>query len=96
MGLTREDVLRVAELARLDLTEQEVDLFTRQIADILGYAEQLQDVDTTGVSPMSHVNATDGAWRDDTPGGSLALEESFANAPSADRTAGLYKVPKVL
>jgi aspartyl-tRNA(Asn)/glutamyl-tRNA(Gln) amidotransferase subunit C len=94
--LTRDDVLRIAELARLELSDQEVDLFTRQIDDVLGYAEQLQDVDTTGVSPTSHVLATDGAWREDVPGGSLDLEQSLANAPSADRSAGLFKVPKVL
>lgn len=94
--LTREDVLRVAELARLELSDQEVDLFTRQIDDILRYAQQLQDIDTTGVSPMSHVMASDGAWRDDTPSGSLGLDQSLANAPSADKSAGLFKVPKVL
>jgi aspartyl-tRNA(Asn)/glutamyl-tRNA(Gln) amidotransferase subunit C len=94
--LTREDILRVAELARLELSEQEVDLFTRQIDDILGYAEQLQNVDTAGVSPTSHVMASDAAWRQDEPGGSLEIQESLANAPSADRSGGLFKVPKVL
>jgi aspartyl-tRNA(Asn)/glutamyl-tRNA(Gln) amidotransferase subunit C len=93
--LTREDVLRVAELARLELSETEVDLFTRQLDEILGYAVQVQDVDTTGVSPTSHVLATV-AWRDDTPGVSLDHQSSLANAPSADRGAGLFKVPKVI
>jgi aspartyl-tRNA(Asn)/glutamyl-tRNA(Gln) amidotransferase subunit C len=93
--LTREDVLRVAELARLELSESEVDLFTRQLDDILGYAEQIREVDTTGVSPTSHMLST-GGWRDDAPAPSLDRDASLANAPSADRSAGLFKVPKVL
>ena len=93
--LTRDDVLRVAELARLELSESEVDLFTRQLDDILGYAEQIREVDTTGVSPTSHMLAT-GGWRDDAPAPSLDRDASLANAPSADRSAGLFKVPKVL
>jgi aspartyl-tRNA(Asn)/glutamyl-tRNA(Gln) amidotransferase subunit C len=94
--LTREDVHRVAELARLELTESEVDLFTRQLDEILGYAEQVQEVNTAGVSPTSHALATAGAWREDTPAASLDREASLANAPGADRAAGLFKVPKVL
>jgi aspartyl-tRNA(Asn)/glutamyl-tRNA(Gln) amidotransferase subunit C len=94
--LTRDEVLRIAELARLELSDQEVDLFTRQLDDILGYAEQVQEVDTTGVSPTSHPLAIEGAWRTDAPGGSLDLADSLANAPSADRAAGLFQVPKVL
>ena len=53
--LSREDVHRIAELARLDLTADEVELFTRQLADILQYVEQIQALDTTGVAPTSHV-----------------------------------------
>ena len=53
--LTRDDVLRIAELASLELTDREVETFTRQLADILAYAEQVQQIDTTGVAPTSHV-----------------------------------------
>ncbi len=94
--LTRDDVLRVAELARLELAAGEVDLFTRQLDEILGYAEQVRDVDTTGVSPTSHALAVEVAWRSDERRPSLSLDEVLANAPSADRAAGLFKVPKVL
>jgi aspartyl-tRNA(Asn)/glutamyl-tRNA(Gln) amidotransferase subunit C len=94
--LTRDDVLRIAELARLELSESEVDVFTRQLDDILGYAVQVQDVDTTGVSPTSHPLGIDAAWRRDTAVPSLELAESLANAPNADRAGGLFKVPKVL
>ena len=94
--LTRDDVLRIAELARLDLTEAEVDLFTRQLDHILGYVEQLREVDTTGVSPTSHAFAADDSWRMDTPADSLPLADSLANAPAGDKERGLFKVPKVL
>ena len=94
--LTRDDVLRVAELARLELTEAEVTVFTRQLDDILGYAQQVQELDTAGVPPTSHALAVEGAWREDTPAPSLPIDTSLANAPSADREAGLFKVPKVL
>jgi aspartyl-tRNA(Asn)/glutamyl-tRNA(Gln) amidotransferase subunit C len=94
--LTRDDVLRIAELARLELSESEVDVFTRQLDDILGYAIQVQEVDTTGVSPTSHPLGVEPAWRPDTPIPSLELTDSLANAPNADRAAGLFKVPKVL
>ena len=93
---TRADVLRIAELARLELSESEVELFTRQLADFLGYAEQVQEVDTTGISPTSHPLAIEAAWREDTPVPSLKLPDSLANAPDASRDGGLFKVPKVL
>ena len=94
--LTRSDVLRIAELARLELHDAEVDVFARQLTEILGYVEQLQEVDTTGVEPTSHPLPIGAAWRSDTPATSLDLGESLANAPNADRAGGLFKVPKVL
>lgn len=94
--LTRDDVLRVAELARLELSEGEVEVFTRQLDEILGYAELVQEVDTAGVSPTSHPLAIEGGWRLDSQAPSLPPSASLANAPSADREAGLFKVPKVL
>src|SRR5689334_10575822 len=94
--LTRDDVLRIAELARLELTDAEVGLFTRQLDHILEYVEQLNEVDTTGVSPTSHAFAAEGSWRTDTLAGSLPLADSLANAPGGDKERGLFKVPKVL
>src|SRR4029079_10735441 len=54
-SLTRAEVARIAELARLELTSSELDLFTRQLGDILDYVEQIRGLDTTGVAPTSHV-----------------------------------------
>lgn len=92
---SRADVERVARLARLELTDEEKDLFARQLAGILAYAEQIQRVPTDGVEPTSHAgDAT--ALRDDAVCPSLAREESLAAAPGADPAAGLFKVPRVL
>src|SRR5207249_306307 len=94
--LTTSDVLRIAELARLELSDTEVELFSRQITDILGYAEQVQEVDTSGVSPTSHPLDMHAVWREDQMETSLDRGSAMANAPDADREAGLFKVPKVL
>ena len=94
--LTRIDVLRIASLARLELTDQEVDLFASQLAHILEYAEDVQQVDTSGIEATSHPLEPAARWRDDTPAPSLSRDDALANAPAADRSAGLFKVPKVL
>ena len=93
--LSREDVLRIAELARLELTPDEVELFTRQLADILKYVEQIQALDTTGVEPTSHVMHRP-LERDDAPHESLDRSAALANAPDAAGEAGLFKVPRVM
>ena len=94
--LTRADVARIAELARLELTPDELDLFTRQLGDILGYVEQIRGLDTSGVAadlarartcPSSGRRAGRPRCR-----GATAL----ANAPDAAPEAGLFKVPRVL
>jgi aspartyl-tRNA(Asn)/glutamyl-tRNA(Gln) amidotransferase subunit C len=93
--LTRADVARIAELARLELTREELDLFTRQLGDILGYVEQIRGLDTSGVAPTSHV-LNRSVERPDAPVPSLPRPEALANAPDAAPEAGLFKVPRVL
>lgn len=95
-ALGPEDVARIAHLARLGLTSEELDLFARQLAGILAYAEQLQEIDTTGVPPTSHPLSLTAALRDDEPRPSLPREEALEMAPEPDTTAGLFKVPRVL
>jgi aspartyl-tRNA(Asn)/glutamyl-tRNA(Gln) amidotransferase subunit C len=94
--LTRDEVVRVAELARLSLSDEEVTLFTSQLAEILRYAEAVQQADTSGVPPTSHAIVTGPVWRDDEPGPSLDRDEILRGAPAASPQAGLLKVPKVL
>ena len=67
MAATRPDidVSRVAALARLELTPEETALFTRQLSEILAYAEAVQQIDTTGVPPTAHAVAGEPIWRDD-------------------------------
>lgn len=93
-ALSREEVRRIAALARLELTSEETDLFTRQLAHILDYVEQIRDLDTSGVPPTSHV-MNQPVDRPDVPRGSLAREDALANAPDAARHGGLFKVPRV-
>ena len=93
--LKREDVQRVAELARLELTTDELDLFTRQLGDILTYVEQIRTLDTTGVAPTSQV-LNRPVERDDDPQPPLAREDLMRNAPDAAPDAGLFKVPRVI
>jgi aspartyl-tRNA(Asn)/glutamyl-tRNA(Gln) amidotransferase subunit C len=94
--LDAAEVTRVAALARLALSADEVELFTRQLADILSHVEQIRDVDTTGIAPMSHPFGDGPAWRADDPHASIDRDAILSQAPSGSPRAGLFKVPKVL
>ena len=93
--LKREDVQRIAELARLELSPDELELFTRQLGDILTYVEQIRALDTTGVAPTSQV-LNRPVDREDVPQPTLSREELMRNAPDAAPEAGLFKVPRVI
>ena len=94
--LTRDDVLRVAELAPLELRDAEVDLFTPHLDALLDYAHQVQGIDITDGRPADVTRAGGGRRvAGDEPAASLPIADTLANAPSA-REAGLFKVPKVL
>ena len=92
--LTRDDTLRIAELARLELTAEEVDLFTRQLASILDYVEQIRELDTTDIEPTSHAMNRP-LEREDATQPTLARQDALANAPDAAVESGLFKVPRV-
>ena len=94
--LTTADVERIAALAQLELTDDEKQLFTRQLGDILEYAKQVQAIDTSGVEATAYVNAGQRTERDDEPRPSLPVEEAVANAPDAAPEAGLFRVPRVI
>jgi aspartyl-tRNA(Asn)/glutamyl-tRNA(Gln) amidotransferase subunit C len=95
-ALTDHDVRKIAGLARLDLSDAEVELFTRQLAEILAYANEIQQIDTTDVSPTSHVLGRGAAWRDDVPAPSLGRDEVLAQASGAQTGSGVFRVPKVI
>lgn len=97
VGLTRADVEAIAQLARLHLSEDELDLFARQLAEILEYANQVQRIDTTGVAPTASVLDLDaGCDRPDIARPSLDRTDTLANAPDAAVATGLFKVPRVI
>lgn len=93
---TRDDVAGIAALANLELDAPELELFARQLGEILAYAEQVQQVDTSGIPPTAAVVTRDAADRDDVVRPSLPLAEALANAPDPAVDAGLFKVPRVI
>jgi aspartyl-tRNA(Asn)/glutamyl-tRNA(Gln) amidotransferase subunit C len=93
---THERVAAIAALANLELDPSEADLFARQLADILAYAEEIQRADTTDVPPTSAVIAATGVEREDDVRPSLDVQEALAAAPDAATEAGLFRVPRVI
>ena len=87
-------VRRVARLARLKLSDQEVRQFTGQLAAILEYSRQLEEIDTEGVAPLAHPLSPAGVMRDDEPQSGLNPESALANAPA--RVGDLFSVPPIL
>jgi aspartyl-tRNA(Asn)/glutamyl-tRNA(Gln) amidotransferase subunit C len=88
------DVKYTAELARLELTEEECELFQSQLEDIVGYVEKISEVDVEGVSPMMHGREIVNAFREDVMGDSLATEVVLANAP--ERVGDEFLLPKIV
>jgi aspartyl-tRNA(Asn)/glutamyl-tRNA(Gln) amidotransferase subunit C len=89
--ITRDEVLHVARLARLELTDGEVTRFQEQLSAILGAVSKVSELDLSGVPPTAHPLEISNAWADDEPRPCLSLDDVFANAP--DREGDLFKVP---
>ena len=98
MPITKDDVEKIAALARLELTPEETDSFTQQLGSILEYIDKLNELDTADVPPMSHCSTAgddaEYARRDDAVTKSLGQQTATENAPDAE--AGYFKVPKVI
>jgi aspartyl-tRNA(Asn)/glutamyl-tRNA(Gln) amidotransferase subunit C len=94
MPLTAQDVRWVAHLARLQLSDAELETMTRQLSKILDYVNQLQQVNTDGVEPLAHALDVHNVFRADEPAPSLPVDAALANAP--DRRGDFYGVPAVL
>ncbi len=94
-GFTRDQVLGIAALANLELTATEVELFTRQLADILAYVDQLRQVDTTGIPPTAHAVMRQLSDRPDEVTPCLDQAEALAGAPDV-ADSGFFKVPRVI
>lgn len=94
MSLSREEVEHIAELARLELTEEEVALYRDQLSDILDYAARLQEIDTSQISPTSTVLLNRSPLRPDHILPGLSTEEALRNAPQSEQNQ--FRVPPVL
>jgi aspartyl-tRNA(Asn)/glutamyl-tRNA(Gln) amidotransferase subunit C len=89
--ISRDEVLHVAGLARLHLTDDEVARFQEQLSAILGAVSKVSELDLSDVPPTAHPLEIQNAWADDVPRPCLTLDEVFANAP--DREDDLFRVP---
>jgi len=92
--ITQDEVRHVALLSRLEFTGEQLPRFTRELNAILGYVDQLKELDTTGVEPTSHALRQTNVLREDAVRPSLRNEEALANAPESE--AGYFKVPKII
>ena len=91
MAITREEVLHVARLARLELSEDEVAKFQRQLSDILEAISKVSELDLSAVPPTAHPLEIENAWAEDVPRPCLPLDDVFANAP--DREDDHFRTP---
>jgi len=94
MSVSLKDVEHVAKLARLVLTDEEKERFTKQMNAILEYAQKLNELDTSDVEPTTHVLPVQNVMREDVARPSWPLEETLRNSP--DEEEGQYRVPPVL
>ncbi|MCY3833042.1 MAG: Asp-tRNA(Asn)/Glu-tRNA(Gln) amidotransferase subunit GatC [Chloroflexi bacterium] len=82
--LSAEDVRAIADLARLELSEDDVALYQRQLSAILDYFQKLEELDTSRIDPTSTVLPTTNVMRADVAGAALSVDEAVANAPDSD------------
>jgi aspartyl-tRNA(Asn)/glutamyl-tRNA(Gln) amidotransferase subunit C len=98
VAITRAEVLKIADLAKLDFDESELETFTLQFQHILEYIEKLKGVSVEGVEPTSHVSLAEDfekhIFRPDVTHPSLSAEEALRNAP--DQGDGHFRVPRVI
>ena len=94
MKISKDDVIHVAELARLEFGEEEIQKFTEQLGNILEYIGKLGELDTSGVQPTSHVLNISTPLREDRVEEWLSTEDALRNAP--EREEDFFSVPKVI
>jgi aspartyl-tRNA(Asn)/glutamyl-tRNA(Gln) amidotransferase subunit C len=92
--LTRADVLKVARLARLKLTDAEIDDYTEKLGSVLAYVDSLNEIDTEEIEPMVHAVELSNIFRPDAVTPSLARDAALANAPKTD--GQFFLVPQIL
>ncbi len=93
---SRKEISAIAALANLELDSAEIDLFARQLGEVLAYADEVRQIDTTGVPPTASLVTTRPADRPDEVRPSLDPRDVLANAPDTAARAGLFRVPRVI
>jgi len=94
MSITKKDVVHVAGLARLGLSDDEMQKYEKELNDVLNFMEKLNELNTEGIEPTSHVLDIHNVFRHDVVEASLNVEDVLANAP--DRDEDYFKVPSIL
>ena len=94
MSITSADIDKIANLAKLDLSEAEREKFASQLSDIISYVEKLNQLDTKDVEPLAHVNDLMNVYREDESRPSMDKEDVFKNSPQNDNE--FFLVPKVI
>lgn len=94
MSVTKDDIKKIAELARLEFSDSEIVNYTSEMNKILGYIEKLNELDTKDVEPLSHPIENNNIFREDITKASTDREKALSNAP--DKTSEHFKVPKVI
>ena len=94
MKISKSQVDHVAHLARLTLTEEELERMTGQLDNILSYIDKLDELDTSGITPTSHVFSLSNAFRSDTVQESLPRNEALRNAPK--QNGEMFQVPRII
>lgn len=94
MSITREEVTYVADLARIEFDDAQVEKLADELGAVLDYANKLNELDTSAVKPTEHILPVQNVFREDCVRESLPIEKVLANAPESE--TGCFKVPRVL
>lgn len=94
MKLSKNEVEHVANLARLNLSDEELETMTGQLDNILSYVDKLEEIDTTDITPTTHVFSVSNAFREDVVKESLDQSEAVKNGP--EQNGEFFQVPKVI
>lgn len=94
MELNKETTLKIAQLAKLSFSEKELEEIQQDLSQMIGFVEKLNEIDTTGVQPLTHISGSANRLREDEIKGSISTEEAFKNAPL--QKENYFTVPKVI
>lgn len=94
MQLDRDTILKLAQLARLEFNEQELEAIGKDLSQMIGFVEKLKEIDTTDVAPLTHIGEEGNRLREDEVNGSIDRATALKNAPAAE--GDFFTVPKVI